>query len=71
MGGFAPPVPTAPTVNSGVRTVTHLDTATSLIRDVATDVQFEHAEAAPLLAFTKAIRGKVPATQRKFEWKFI
>ena len=71
MGGFAAPVPTAPTVNSGVRTVTHLDTATSLIRDVSTDVQFEHAEAAPLLAFTKAIRGKVPATQRKFEWKFI
>lgn len=71
MGGFSPPVPTAPTVNSGVRTVTMTDTATSLIRDVSADVQFEHAEASPLLAMTKAIRGKVPATQRKFEWKFI
>jgi len=71
VGGFAPPVPTPPTVNAGPRTVTQTDAAGSLIRDVSTDVQFEHAEAAPLLAFTKAIRGKVPATQRKFEWKFI
>ena len=71
MGGFAPPVPTAPTVNANVRTVTHIDTASSLIRDVSTDVQFEHSEAAPLLTFTKAIRGKVPCTQRKFDWKFI
>jgi hypothetical protein len=71
MGGFAPPVPSAPTVNSGVRTVTQLDTATSLIRDVSSDVQFEHAEAAPLLAFVKAIRGKVPCDQRKFEWPFV
>ena len=71
MGGFSPPVPTAPTVNSGVRTVTHIDTATSLIRDVSPDVQFEHAEAAPLLAMTKAIRGKKPATQRRFDWIFV
>lgn len=71
MGGFSPPVPTAPTVNSGVRTVTHIDTATSLIRDVSSDVQFEHAEASPLLAFTKAVRGRKPATQRKFEMTFI
>jgi hypothetical protein len=71
VGGFAPPVPTAPTVNSGVRSVTQIDTASSLIRDVSPDVQFEHAEAAPLLAITKAIRGKKPATQRKFEMTFI
>ncbi len=71
MGGFSPPVPAAPTVNSGVRTVTQIDTATSLIRDVSPDVQFEHAEAAPLLAITKAIRGRVVADQRKFEWFFI
>lgn len=71
MGGFAPPAGTAPTVNSGVRTVTHIDTATSLIRDVSPDVQFEHPEAAPLLAITKAIRGKKAATQRMFEMFFV
>lgn len=71
MGGFSPPVPAAPTVNSGVRTVTHINTATSLIRDVSPDVQFEHPEAAPLLAITKAIRGKKAATQRMFEMFFV
>jgi hypothetical protein len=71
MGGFAPPNPTAPTVNSGVRTVTHIDTATSLIKDVSSEVQFEHADASPLLAFTKAIRGRKPATQRRFDWPFV
>lgn len=71
MGGFSPPAGTAPTVNSGVRTVTHIDTATSLIRDVSPDVQFEHPEAAPLLAITKAIRGKKAATQRMFEMFFV
>lgn len=71
MGGFSAPVPVAPTVNSGVRSVTQIDTATSLIRDVSSEVQFEHADAAPLLAITKAIRGRKPATQRKFEMTFI
>src|SRR4030042_33263 len=71
MGGFSPPVPTAPTVNTDVRTVTHIDTATSLIRDVSADVQFEHGDAAPVLTFTKAIRGRGTSTQRRYDWKFI
>lgn len=71
MGGFSPPVPAAPSVGSGVRTVTRIDTATSLIRDVDTDIQFEHAEASPILAMTKALRNKKAAKQRKWEWGFI
>lgn len=71
MGGFSPPVGTAPTVNTGVKTVTQIDTATSLIRDVDTDVQFETPEAAPLTAMFKVLRKESPAEQRKFEWFFV
>jgi len=71
MGGFAPPVAGVPTVNTTVRTVTQIDTATSLIRDVSPDVEFETPEAAPLTAIFKAIRGRKTADQRKFEWFFV
>lgn len=71
MGGFSPPVGTAATMNSGVKTVTQIDTATSLIRDVDTDVQFETPEASPLTAIFKALRKDTPAEQRKFEWFFV
>lgn len=71
MGGFSPPVPTAATTNSGVKTVTQIDTATSLIRDVDPDIQFETPEAAPLTAILKAVRKKETADQRKFEWAFV
>jgi len=56
MGGFSPPVPTPATANTGVKTVTQIDTATSLIRDVDPDIQFETPEAAPLTAILKAVR---------------
>lgn len=71
MGGFSPPVPTAATTNTGVKTVTQIDTATSLIRDVDPDIQFETPEASPLTAILKTIRGKEQADQRKFEWFFV
>jgi hypothetical protein len=71
MGGFAPPVAGAATVNTGVRTVTQIDTATSLIRDVSSDVQFETPEASPLTAIFKTLRKASPAEQRKFEWFFV
>lgn len=71
MGGFSPPVGTAPTVNTTVRTVTQIDTATSLIRDVSPDVEFETPEAAPLTAILKTVRGRKTVDQRKFEWFFV
>lgn len=71
MGGFSPPVPTPATANTGVKTVTQIDTATSLIRDVDPDIQFETPEAAPLTAILKAVRKKETADQRKFEWAFV
>jgi hypothetical protein len=71
VGGFTPPVASPATVNTGVRTVTHIDTATSLIRDVDTDVQFETPEASPLTAMFKTLRKDDPAEQRKFEWAFV
>ena len=71
MGGFSPPVPTNPTVNTTVRTVTQIDTATSLIRDVSSDVEFETPEASPLTAILKTVRGKKTVDQRKFEWFFV
>ena len=71
MGGFSPPVASPGTVNTGVRTVTQIDTATSLIRDVDTDVQFETPEAAPLTAMIKVLRKEEAAEQRKFEWFFV
>jgi hypothetical protein len=71
MGGFSPPVPSAATVNTTVRTVTQIDTATSLIRDVSPDVEFETPEASPLTAILKTVRGKKTVDQRKFEWFFV
>lgn len=71
MGGFSPPVAGTATVNTTVKTVTQIDTATSLIRDVSSDIQFENAEAAPLTAILKALRKKEAADQRKFEWFFV
>lgn len=71
MGGFSPPVAAAATANSGVRTVTNIDTATSLIRDVDPDIQFENAEASPLTAFVKVLNKKETSDQRKFEWFFV
>ncbi len=71
MGGFSPPVPTPATVNQGVLPVAVLDTATSLIRDVSSDIQFETPEASPLTAIFKVMRKKPPANQRQFEWFFI
>ena len=71
MGGFSPPVGTPATVNTGVRTVTQIDTATSLIRDVEPDVQFETPEASPLTAMFKTLRKDDAAEQRKFEWFFV
>ena len=71
MGGFSPPVGSPATVGTGVRDVSRIDTATSLIRDVDTDIQFETAEAAPLLAMMKGVRKKETVGQRKFEWFFV
>ncbi len=71
MGGFSPPVPSAPTVNTTLRTVTQIDTAGSLIRDMDSDIEFETPEAAPLTAILKTLRGKVEAKQRKHEWTFV
>ena len=71
MGGFTPPVSSPATTNTGVKTVTQIDTATSLIRDVAPDVQFENAEATPLTAIFKTLRKDDAAEQRKFEWFFV
>ena len=71
MGGFSPPVGSPPTINAGVKTVTQIDTATSLIRDVDSDVQFETPEASPLTAMFKVLRKEEPADQRKFEWFFV
>jgi len=71
MGGFSPPVAGAATVNTTVRTVTQIDTATSLIRDVDSDIQFETPEASPLTAIFKVLRKQEPADQRKFEWFFV
>lgn len=71
MGGFAPPVKAAPTTLTAVRQVPNIDTATSLIRDVDPDIQFEHPDAAPLLALTKAVRNKKQVDQRKWEWGFV
>ena len=71
MGGFSPPVGTAPTVNTTLRTVTQIDTATSLMRDVESEIEFETPEAAPLTAIFKALRGRRVADQRKFEWPFV
>ncbi len=71
MGGFSPPVATAATANAGVRTVANIDTATSLIRDVDPDIQFETPEASPLTAILKAVKKKETADQRKFEWVFV
>ena len=71
MGGFSPPVASPATANSGVRTVTQIDSATSLIRDVDPDIQFENAEAAPLTGFVKVLNKKEEAYQRKFEWAFV
>jgi len=71
MGGFSPPVASPATANSGVRTVTQIDSATSLIRDVDPDIQFENAEAAPLTGFVKVLNKKEEADQRKFEWAFV
>lgn len=74
MGGFSPPVGSPPTVNAGVtgvKTVTQIDTATSLIRDVDSDVQFETPEASPLTAMFKVLRKEGAADQRKFEWFFV
>lgn len=71
MGGFSPPVGTPATANAGVRTVANIDTATSLIRDVDPDIQFETPEASPLTAILKTIKKKETADQRKFEWAFV
>jgi Family of unknown function (DUF5309) len=71
MGGFTPPVAGAATVNSAPRTVTQIDTATSLVRDVDPDIQFETAEASPLTAIVKTLRKQPPADQRKVEWFFV
>ena len=71
MGGFSPPVASPATVNVTPRTVTQIDSATSLIRDVSPDIQFETPEAAPLTAILKTIRKKDTADQRKFEWVFM
>lgn len=71
MGGFTPPVSTPATVNTGVRKVTEIETATSLIRDVDSDIQFETPEASPLTAIFKTLRKQSPADQRKFEWFFV
>lgn len=71
MGGFSPPVAGPATVNTGVRKVTEIDTATSLIRDVDSDIQFETPEASPLTAVVKTLRKQDPADQRKFEWFFV
>jgi hypothetical protein len=71
MGGFSPPVGSNASVNSGVRTVSQIDTATSLIRDVDSDIQFETPEASPLTAILKTIKKKETADQRKFEWVFV
>jgi hypothetical protein len=71
MGGFTPPVASPASTNAGVRTVTQIDTATSLIRDVDPDIQFETPEASPLTAILKVLRKDDPAEQRKFEWFFI
>jgi hypothetical protein len=71
MGGFTPPVTGPATVNSGVRTVTEIETATSLIRDVESDIQFETPEASPLTAIVKTLRKTEAADQRMFEWFFV
>ena len=71
MGGFSPPVASPATVNTGVRKVTEIETATSLIRDVDSDIQFETPEASPLTAILKVLRKQSAADQRKFEWFFV
>ena len=71
MGGFTPPVATPATANSGVRSVAVIDTATSLIRDVDPDVQFEFPNDTPLTVITKAIRSTKVVDQRKWEWPFM
>jgi len=71
MGGFTPPVATPATTNSGVRSVAVIDTATSLVRDVDPDVQFEFPNDTPLTVITKAIRSTKVVDQRKWEWPFM
>jgi hypothetical protein len=71
MGGFTPPVTGPATVNTGVRTVTEIETATSLIRDVDGDIQFETPEASPLTAIIKTLRKTDAADQRMYEWFFV
>lgn len=71
MGGFTPPVPTPASTSSGVRTVPTLDTATSLIRDVDPDVEWEYPNDSPLTVLTKAIRKPRTVENRKFEWFFM
>src|SRR3972149_613369 len=70
MGGFTPPVATPATSNSGVRTVAVIDTATSLVRDVDPDVQFDFPNDTPLTVSTKALRPAKVVDQRKWEWPF-
>ena len=71
MGGFSPPVGAPATVHSTPRDVARIDAATSLIRDVDPDVQFETADAAPLTAMIKTLNKADAADQRKFEWPFV
>ena len=71
MGGFSPPVGTAATTTTGVRTVTNIETYASLIRDVDSEVQFETPEAAPLTAMFKVLNKREAAAQRNFEWFFV
>ena len=71
MGGFSPPVGTAATTTTGVRTVTNIETYTSLIRDVDSEFQFETPEAAPLTAMFKVLNKREAAAQRNFEWFFV
>ena len=71
MGGFTPTVSTPATPNSGVRTVGQIETATSLIRDVESDIQFETPETSPVYGILKVLRKQDPADQRKFEWFFV
>jgi hypothetical protein len=71
MGGFAPATLTAATTAAGVRDTVRIDGASSLIRDVSPDIEFETPEAAPLLGLTKVVRGKRTVKNSEFEWKYV
>src|SRR4030042_807448 len=71
MGGFSAPVPTAASTTSGVRTATILDSATSSIRNVDPDLEWELPDDSPLTVMTKALRKPRTVDNRKFEWAFM